>query len=247
MWGTRKKAGAPGLQGMSNDEMKTLLRAGGHPYSGDRATLAQRIIDLNLPLPQPSSPPPRVEEVYPLPAPCPDGTEVVNLKVEFLRPTYNDAKAWCEDPSGNNVYIGRGGIVFVDGARYPPTSKWHNPYTSKEHGTRAVELYDQYIRAQPFLDQIEELRGKKLGCWCVDPNNPAVRCHGHVLITILNERAGVQEPRGQVLNSSSTDRLPPVTVPGIPTLRGQPLQLPPVPRIDPLPSIAGIMMGPSQV
>ena len=44
-------------------------------------------------------------------------TKVVNVKVSYIRPQYNNLKEWCED--SNNVYIGRQGVVFVDGQRYP--------------------------------------------------------------------------------------------------------------------------------
>jgi hypothetical protein len=35
----------------------------------------------------------------------------------MLRPKYKNLKEWCEDK--NNVYIRRGGIVFIDNERYP--------------------------------------------------------------------------------------------------------------------------------
>lgn len=76
-----------------------------------------------------------------------------------------------------DVYIGR----YCDrGGWNLPQSKWHNPYK----GEGAMALYEQYIRASPIINDIEELRGKRLGCWCIDKGP----CHGEVLVKILNER-----------------------------------------------------------
>jgi len=37
---------------------------------------------------------------------------VVNCKVKYIRPEYNNLKEWMNNP--NNVYIGREGVVFID-------------------------------------------------------------------------------------------------------------------------------------
>lgn len=80
-----------------------------------------------------------------------------------------------------DVYIGRqcnmGGWSLA-------TSKWANPYSVKEYGRElALYKYEQYIRSNTTLmSQLEELRGKTLGCWCKpDP------CHGDILIKLLGE------------------------------------------------------------
>jgi len=39
--------------------------------------------------------------------------DVVNVRVKSIRPKYNNLKEWIAD--GSNVYIGRGGVVFIDG------------------------------------------------------------------------------------------------------------------------------------
>lgn len=65
-----------------------------------------------------------------------------------------------------DVYIGR-------------PSKWGNPFadgTKKEN----IERYRDYVLDGPLVGEIEELRGKTLGCWC----RPG-RCHGDVLIELL--------------------------------------------------------------
>jgi hypothetical protein len=42
---------------------------------------------------------------------------VVNVKVEYIRPKHKNLSEWMKDE--NNVYIGRKGVVFIDGKRFP--------------------------------------------------------------------------------------------------------------------------------
>lgn len=108
---------------------------------------------------------------------------VVNVKVAHIRPRYDNLKEWCEDP--NNIYIGRKGIVFIDGKRYPEKdSFWANPYKIDKDGNidEIIEKYRIHIlkKLEEHPSKIEELRNKNLGCWC-KPN----KCHGDVLMKIL--------------------------------------------------------------
>jgi alkylated DNA repair dioxygenase AlkB len=117
------------------------------------------------------------------------GTKVRNVKVEKIRPLYDNLKEWMADPE--NVYIGRAGIVFVpteEGGkeRCPKQdSPWANPYKVDKDGTReeVIEKYRKYIMKKIRSGEldIEELRGKTLGCWCKPE-----KCHGDVLVDILN-------------------------------------------------------------
>lgn len=73
----------------------------------------------------------------------------------------------------HDVYIGR-------------PSKWGNPFEIGKDGTRAqvIAKYEEWIRNNPeLLEQISELEGKTLACWCKPKP-----CHGDVLVKILNER-----------------------------------------------------------
>ena len=75
--------------------------------------------------------------------------------------------------SDYNTYIGR-------------PSKWGNPFEIGRDGTReeVIRAYEEWIRTQPaLLNDLVELRGKTLGCWC----KPAA-CHGDVLVKLLNEQ-----------------------------------------------------------
>jgi len=71
-----------------------------------------------------------------------------------------------------DIYIGR-------------PSKWGNPYRIGVDGTReeVIEKYKVFIRNRPdLLGSLEELRGKRLGCFCAP-----LACHGDVLVEILEE------------------------------------------------------------
>lgn len=114
-------------------------------------------------------------------------SKVVNVKVVNLRPKYNNLKEWMED--SNNVYIGRKGIVFIDGIRFPKhNSPFANIYKVGKDGNleTVLDKYEKYIteklkKEKELMVQFQLLRGKKLGCWC----SPS-RCHGDVLISLLN-------------------------------------------------------------
>ena len=41
---------------------------------------------------------------------------VVNCKVKYIRPEYDNLKIWMED--SNNVYVGRAGVVFIEKERF---------------------------------------------------------------------------------------------------------------------------------
>lgn len=87
-----------------------------------------------------------------------------------------------KDDEAYDVYIGR-------------PSKYGNPFSHKEKTTakykvssraEAVEKYREWIlegEGMYLLNNIEELRGKVLGCWCKPK-----KCHGDVLIEILKNK-----------------------------------------------------------
>jgi hypothetical protein len=115
-------------------------------------------------------------------------TTVVNVKVKYLRPRYQNLADWMNDP--NNVYIGRRGIVFVDNKRFPPAdSLWANPYRLKDYNNdrnMCSLMYESYIRNRIVNENLHSellmLDGKRLGCWC-HPDS----CHGDVLIRLIAE------------------------------------------------------------
>jgi hypothetical protein len=111
---------------------------------------------------------------------------VVNCKVSFIRPKYQNLKEWMEDEK--NVYIGRAGVVFIDKERFPKqASPFANPFKVGKDGTReeVIRKYKSYILArlekeEELRTKLQSLREKNLGCWC----HPEA-CHGDVLLEIL--------------------------------------------------------------
>jgi len=87
-----------------------------------------------------------------------------------------------------DVYIGR-------------PSKWGNPFTKiRDKNTLAkhvigpdedaIEKYREWItegEGKYLLNDLEELRDKRLGCWC----SPK-RCHGDVLVELLHPVRGIE-------------------------------------------------------
>mmetsp|Transcript_32436 Transcript_32436/g.71662 ORF Transcript_32436/g.71662 Transcript_32436/m.71662 type:complete len:163 (+) Transcript_32436:84-572(+) len=136
-------------------------------------------------------------------------TTVVNVKVQHLRPRYQNLQEWMLDD--DHIYIGRKGVVFIDGKRFPaedslfcnpfrlgPASKGKRSRSAAERGSsdvrnresaerdQVVERYRQYMVGKLRDGTIsraafEALRGKVLGCWCAP-----LLCHGHVLAELLD-------------------------------------------------------------
>ena len=81
-----------------------------------------------------------------------------------------------------DVYIGR--ACNMGGWRLPQ-SKWHNPYSVKQYGRDgALARYRTYIESNSnhLLDDLHELAGKSLGCWC----SPSP-CHGDILRELFSK------------------------------------------------------------
>ena len=85
-----------------------------------------------------------------------------------------------------DIYIGR-----ANKFRNIDASKWANPFVMKNESDRERVLseYRNYVLNNNRLyNSLEELRGKKLACWCYDPSNPKKVCHGAILIELLEKR-----------------------------------------------------------
>src|SRR3989344_1262105 len=114
-------------------------------------------------------------------------TKVVNVKVKYIRPEYQNLREWCEGEA--NVYIGRKGVVFVNKTRYPKhNSVWSNPYkiTNRESREDVLKKYREYIinkiELEGLHEKLLELKGKNLGCWCKPEE-----CHGDILVSLIEE------------------------------------------------------------
>ena len=125
-------------------------------------------------------------------------TTVVSVKVKHIRPAYDNLKEWMADPQ--NVYIGRGRIVFIDGERYPPDdSVWANPFKIDRDGTRDEVLakYRKYIVKkidEGLRDELLALEGKRIGCWCLGDGSASqnalsdtkIVCHGQIIVELID-------------------------------------------------------------
>jgi len=122
--------------------------------------------------------------------------EVVNVKVAHLRPKYANLAEWMKDD--NNEYIGRGGIVFINGERFPKRgSEWANPYrvksTDQEDALAKYEKHlDEMLKDESCKSRFLKLKGKTLGCWCVSSpskleDGEPIICHGQIILKKLRE------------------------------------------------------------
>jgi hypothetical protein len=125
---------------------------------------------------------------------------VVNVKVANIRPQYSNLKEWMNNP--NNFYIGRSGVVFIDGIRFPSRqSDFANKFKINKKGvengkdggdgdgtrTECIAKYkdwiNQQIQTNPKMKSLLlSLKGKTLGCWCKPEE-----CHGDVLLELIEE------------------------------------------------------------
>lgn len=109
---------------------------------------------------------------------------VVNVKKENLKKIgYNDFEDWAKGE--NNLYIGRNMSFYVKGA---VGSKWANKFSVKKYSRDGcLEMYKKYIKESELYNDLDELEGKVLGCWCKPE-----RCHGDVLMELLREKKGIK-------------------------------------------------------
>ena len=124
-------------------------------------------------------------------------SRLTDVHVKYLRQNgYDNLKEWMQNP--NNIYIGRRGILILNGKRYPEeNSIWANPFKVGNDGTLEEILlkYWNYIHerlaTEPELfNKLFELDGKNLGCWCCekyacDYKSMKWCCHGQILCHII--------------------------------------------------------------
>ncbi|MDD4931452.1 MAG: DUF4326 domain-containing protein [Candidatus Colwellbacteria bacterium] len=90
-----------------------------------------------------------------------------------------------------DVYIGRRCTM---GGWNLKESKWHNPFKVDEKNTidKVLDDFLFYMKSggrfggRNLMEDLPELKGKVLGCWCKKKGNE--QCHGDVLVNLLNEQ-----------------------------------------------------------
>lgn len=128
----------------------------------------------------------------------------VCIKVDALRKASGDRSAdlrkWMEDP--NNIYVGRHGRIFIDKEIFPyKGSKWANPYKvgPKDYTLEeSIRLYRKHLVDSGLINDIHELDGKQLGCFC----DQSDVCHAQVLAELANA------PHEEVVNFTRTQLTP---------------------------------------
>lgn len=109
------------------------------------------------------------------------------------------AKIVSSDPASQPVRVQR---KRTKGFKLPPDvvcvtrpGKWGNPFDTAEHFQTVLNHiverlpieqlacgYDEYIAMREIADNLNELRGKDLACWCT----LGKACHADVLIEFAN-------------------------------------------------------------
>ena len=120
-------------------------------------------------------------------------TNVVCIKVNNLRKIgYENLEEWLANP--DNIYTGRSGRIFITEngiARYFAYngSKWQNPYSLKHYSNQeSLILYVYHLLKSNLIYDIDELRGKNLGCFCSKhKQNGIPTCHAQVLAELLDK------------------------------------------------------------
>jgi hypothetical protein len=117
-------------------------------------------------------------------------TRAICIKVSNLRKEgYSDLREWMQDP--NNIYVGRHGRIFINKIIFHyPASKWQNPFKLKDYSVNdALSLYTLHILNSDLIYDLEELRGKNLGCFCDHQKDKygVPTCHAQVLVDLLEK------------------------------------------------------------
>jgi FtsZ-binding cell division protein ZapB len=114
-------------------------------------------------------------------------TVVANLK------NHKNLRVWAEK---NDIYEYIGNQLNFPNVRYPQTV-WANEWSKNKYGLDRDEKIKRYTEQNlPRIletNDIESLRGKILFCWC----HPE-KCHGDVLVEVLNKGADTVVPRSNM-------------------------------------------------
>jgi hypothetical protein len=130
-------------------------------------------------------------------------TKAVCIKVKCLRKHgYTDLDDWMS--RSNNEYVGRRGRIWITNhvtkekrMFHYAANKWQNPYTLKKYTLReSLILYIDHLFSSKFILDIEELKGKNLGCFCdqTPSTNGQAMCHAQILEGLLGKCYHIIKP-----------------------------------------------------
>lgn len=115
--------------------------------------------------------------------------DLINVRIKELKKRgINDYNEWVK--CSNSLYIGRhmrigskNGVVII------PQSKWRNPFklSAEKNINDILKQYEDRVRQSSLYNDLHELSGKELGCWCKGMNP----CHGDILIKLFREKFGI--------------------------------------------------------
>lgn len=106
--------------------------------------------------------------------------KIISVRKENLNKLgYENFEEWISN--SKHLYIGRYNH-HIEGTFQ---SKWHNPFSLIKYGrTKCIKEYEEYILSnEELLNDLYELNGKILGCWCKPES-----CHGDILIKLFKSK-----------------------------------------------------------
>lgn len=85
-----------------------------------------------------------------------------------------------------DLYIGR---RWTLGGWNLKQSKWANPFSLSQYSREeCLSKYENHIRNSSLLNDLHELQGLTLGCFCHNGATDPPYCHGDVLVKLFHEK-----------------------------------------------------------
>lgn len=114
----------------------------------------------------------------------------MNTTKKYEMPTVVDIHKVNGERPEFDLYIGRR-VRFHK--IFTKDSKWGNRFY------KDLEGYEQHIR-EDLWDDLDELEGKRLGCWCITTSKlEPVECHGQILMKLFKEKKENESPKLEVI------------------------------------------------
>ena len=123
-------------------------------------------------------------------------TESICIKAPELRKIgYDNLEEWVQADPTNHLITCRQGRVFITepgGDKHIfnyPRSKWANPFSLKDYTLEeSLSLYLEHLKETGLDQELAELKGKKLGCFCVKKTSDdgTILCHAEILAGMVN-------------------------------------------------------------